>query len=183
MTDNFVRQDPPYAASELVMLNAYLDHHRATLLQKVAGVNDADLRRAPIRAAVGNFSPTITLLGLVKHLAYVERSWFQGVFAGADVAFPWTDTDPDADWRVEADETTEIILNLYKAEVAKSHEVVLAKVSEMGSESAALESNAKKVAREKYTLRWIMFHMIEETARHNGHADIMCETIDGVTGE
>ena len=183
MTDDFVRQDPPLAASELVMLNAWLDHHRATLLLKVAGVNDADLRRAPIKAAVGNFSPTLTLLGLVKHLAYVERSWFQSVFAGADVAFPWTEADQDADWRIEADETTEAILNLYKDEVTKSQEVVREKVAEMGSDSAALASNAKKAGREKFTLRWIMFHMIEETARHNGHADIMRETIDGVTGE
>jgi uncharacterized damage-inducible protein DinB len=164
--DNFVRQDPPLAADEKTMLEAFLDYHRATLLMKVSGVSDDDLRRKPTVSSM-------TLLGLVKHIAYVERWWFQAVFAGQEVEFPWSDDDPDGDWRVEPDDTTEGIIELYKAEVQKSREIVAA---------ASLDEMAKQF-RLGRSLRWIVLHMIEETARHNGHADILREAIDGVTGE
>jgi uncharacterized damage-inducible protein DinB len=161
-----VRQDPPSSAPEKEMLTAFLDYHRATLLIKVEGVSDEDLRRRPTVSSM-------TLLGLVKHLAYVERSWFQHVFAALEVDFPWTKADPDADWRIEDTDTTEDILNLYKTEVAKSREVIAA---------GDLEAIAKREGADR-SLRWILVHMIEETARHNGHADIFREAIDGVTGE
>lgn len=164
--DNFVRQDPPLAADEKTMLEAFLDYHRATLLMKVSGVSDDDLRRKPTVSSM-------TLLGLVKHIAYVERWWFQAVFAGQEVEFPWSDDDPDGDWRVEPDDTTEGIIELYKAEVQKSRKIVAA---------ASLDEMAKQF-RLGRSLRWIVLHMIEETARHNGHADILREAIDGVTGE
>src|SRR2546421_13045839 len=86
------RRDPQPSAPEKEMLAAFLDYHRATLLWKVNGLSDADVRRPMTPSG-------LTLLGLVKHLAYVERWWFQAVFTGADVAFPWTEADPDADWR------------------------------------------------------------------------------------
>lgn len=161
------RTDPSPLAPERELLDAFLDYHRATLLQKVAGVSDADLRR--------RFVPSqTTLLGMVKHLAYVERSWFQIRFAGEDLPVPWTEQDPDADFRIEPDETTAAILAFYRAEVARSRAITAA---------ASLDDRAKRPSRDReYTLRWIMLHMIEETARHNGHADILRELIDGVTG-
>jgi len=160
------RVDPPLAAPERAMLTAFLDYHRATLLWKVDGVGDADLRRP--------LTPSgMSLLGMVKHLAYVEQWWFLMVFAGQDLPVPWTDADPDADWRVEDNETTAAILDFYRATVERARAVAAA---------ADLDALARRPGREQ-TLRWIMMHMIEETARHNGHADLMREAIDGATGE
>ena len=167
--DDFTRQDPPTNAPEKETLATFLDYHRATLLQKVAGLDDADLRRS--------FVPSGTnLLSLVKHLAYVERWWFQHRFAGADPDFPWTDDDPDADFRVESHETPAEIIAFYQQEARRSRDIVA---------GAALDDVAKRTGRrgEEFTLRWIMVHMIEETARHNGHADILRELTDGATGE
>ncbi len=163
---DFARKDPPLTGPEHAMLEAFLDYHRATLLQKVAGVSDADLRRRLVPSLT-------TLLGLVKHLAYVERSWFQIAFAGEDLPVPWTEQDPDPDFRIEPDETTESILAFYREQVARSRAIAA---------TATLDEQAKGPGRE-CTLRWIMLHMIEETARHNGHADILRELIDGATGE
>lgn len=164
--DNITRQDPPWAASEKEMLEAFLDFQRATLLWKVSGVSDEDLRRKPTVSSM-------SLLGLVKHLAYVERSWFQVVFMNRELGVPWTKEDPDADWRIEPDETTASVLALFQDAVAESRKVVA---------ENSLDDFAKKPGSDP-TLRWIVIHMIEETARHNGHADIMREAIDGATGE
>lgn len=164
------RIDPPQAGTERDMLNSFLDYHRATLLWKVRGLSDTDLRRAPVPTS------TLTLLGLVKHMAYVERFWFQRRFKGETVSFPWTNEDPDADWRIEPDETTEAVLQLYNEEVEKSRRIMAA-ASLDDLEARSWPSG------EKTTLRWIAFHMIEEAARHNGHADLLREAIDGATGE
>lgn len=138
---------------------------------KVDGVSDEDLRRPMVPSGT-------TLLGMVKHLAYVERSWFQNIFLNQEVSFPWTKEDPDADFRIEPDETTEQILQLYKAECEKSRAIVA---------DASLDDLSQRPPspgkRDPFSLRWILTHMIEETARHNGHADILREQIDGSTGE
>lgn len=164
------RKDPPFAATEKEMLIAWLDYHRATLLMKVNGVNDEDLRRRVIP------SSALTLLGLVKHLAYVERVWFQAVLVGLSVELPWGEADPDANLRIEPHETTADILAFYQAEVQKSREILA---------THDLDQVAQKPRhnRPPPTLRWIMVHMIEEFARHNGHADLIREAIDGVVGE
>ena len=167
MTTEDGRTDPAPAAPERELLADFLAFHRETLLWKVSGLDDAALRRRLV--------PSLTpLLGMVKHLAYVERWWFQRVFAGRDVAFPWTETDPDADWRIEPDETSEQILALYQAETAISREIAAA--------APSLDEIARLPGKE-HSLRWIMVHMIEETPRHNGHADILRELLDGATGE
>jgi uncharacterized damage-inducible protein DinB len=161
------RLDPPTEASEPVMLTAFLDYHRATLLQKISRLDEDQVRRSIVPSG-------ITLLGMLKHLAYVERWWFQMVFAAADVPAPWTDADPDADWRIEPGETVESVTAFYLAEVARSREIAAA---------ANLGDHARRNGFSAFTLRWIMIHMIEETARHNGHADLLRESIDGRTGE
>src|SRR5687767_12371586 len=97
------RVDPPFAATEKEMLTSFLDYHRATLLMKVDGVSDADLRRPMVPSGT-------SLLGLVKHLAWVEISWFQMRFAGRPIDDPWTEDDPDFDFRIEPEETTEEIV-------------------------------------------------------------------------
>jgi uncharacterized damage-inducible protein DinB len=164
------RHDPPLAAPEPKLLAAFLDYHRATLLWKVSGLSDDDLRR-PMTAS------GVTLLGMVKHIAYVERWWFQAVFAGADVSFPWSDADPDAEWRIEPEDTTASIVALYEAETARSRAIAA------NADLDTLSQRDNSRSGERFSLRWIMLHMIEETARHNGHADLMREAIDGATGE
>ncbi len=164
--DTSKRIDPPFIGSERELLTTFLDYHRQTLLWKAEGLSDADLRRMMTPSG-------LSLLGLIKHLAYVERSWFQHVFAGEDVSFPWTKEDPEADFRIESDETTQAIFTLYQAEAKRSREIVAA---------SSLDDTAHR-GKDKPSLRWIMIHMIEETARHNGHADLMREAIDGQTGE
>lgn len=176
------RQKAPLTGTELEILNGFLDYHRATLLQKVSGVSDEDMRRIPIATIGKGSASSITLLGLVKHLAYAELRWFQMVLKGLDVSDPSTETDPDADWRIEPEDTTTSIMSLFQAEVAKSRQIVQESVNEAGGEDQALEIRAKNPDYKNYSLRWIMLHMLEELARHNGHADILREAIDGVTG-
>ncbi|HEV2106722.1 MAG TPA: DinB family protein [Thermomicrobiales bacterium] len=160
------RPEPPFAAPPKEMVEAFLDYQRATLLWKIDGLSDEDLRRS--------FPPsTMTLLGMVKHLAYVERWWFGIVFAGVDLPDPWTKEDPDADWRVEPGETAASIVDFYKGEIERSRSIVAA---------AAWDDRAQRPGKEQ-TLGWILTHMVEEVARHNGHADIFRERIDGKTGE
>ena len=161
------RVDPPPAAPERDLLATFLDYNRQTLLWKLSGLDDEAVRRRLVPSQT-------TLLGMVKHLAYVERWWFQRVFAGREVAFPWSERDPDADWRIEPGESTAEILALYEAETAISRRIM--------AEAASLDEIARLPGREQ-SLRWILVHMIEETARHVGHADVLRELIDGATGE
>lgn len=161
------RTDPPFVATEREMLDAFLAFHQQTLLLKIDGLSDADLRRAVVPSGM-------TLLGMVKHLAYVHRWWFRIAFAGEDAPVPWSKDDPDADFRVEPHETTADIVALYNDEASKARAIV---------QSASLEAMAQHPARQTHSLRWILVHMVEEMARHNGHADIMRELIDGQTGE
>ena len=158
----------PHAGTELEILTAQLDDKRTILLRKVAGLSDDDLRRRPTVSS-------LSLLGLLRHSAYVERWWFSWVFAGIDVAFPWTDDDPDADFRPEPDESAAELAALYVTEIERSRAIVAA---------ADLDDAAARAAPgEPTTLRGIMVHMIQETSRHLGHADIMREAIDGATGD
>ena len=163
------RKDTPFEGSEKELLEATLDYHRATLLQKTSGLSEHDLRREMTASGTN-------LLGLVKHLAYVERWWFQWIHAGDDVAFPWTDDDPDADFRADADETAEQVFALYRAENERARTI---------ASTAELDAVARRAHRgeARPSLRWVLLHMIQETARHNGHADIVRELIDGATGE
>ena len=156
---------PPKRAPELEMLGAFLDAQRDALLRKVDGLPDEGLRRRLVPSDT-------TLLGLVKHLAYVERGWFQQVFAGREgLEFPETDEE---EFRVEPSESAGDVLELYERECASSRAVIA---------KASPDDHARLPDRTDYTLRWIMLPMTEETARHAGHADILREQIDGTTGD
>jgi uncharacterized damage-inducible protein DinB len=163
------RPEPPISGTEKEILTGFLDFLRATILWKADGLSDEELRRPHDPSG-------LTMLGLIKHLAYVERSWFQQTFLGADVAFPWTKEDPDADWRVEPEDTTQAIRDLYSQEVDIANQIIA---------EHDLDTPARNVTRshEGLQLRWIVAHMIEETGRHCGHADFMREAIDGKVGE
>lgn len=104
----------------------------------------------------------------------MERGWFQNTFLGLNLYRPDRDGDDDAEFRIEKDDTVDGILTLYQQEAARSREIVAA---------ANLDDHAQREDRRDFTLRWIMVHMIEETARHVGHADILREQTDGAAGE
>lgn len=158
--------EPRHAGDERALLAEFLDFQRAVALRKVADLSDEDLRRL--------MTPTgVSLLGIVKHLAHDERWWFRMVFAGEDLEPIWTEEDPDPDWRIEPGEATEQIVDVYRDEIARSREIVA---------GSGLDDVARGQGGD-HTLRWILLHMIEEVARHLGHADIIREALDGSTGD
>jgi hypothetical protein len=165
------RTDPPPTAGERETLEAFLDWYRATIRLKATGVADDDARRRLVPSAT-------TLGGIVKHLRWVELNWFEVVLAGRDRASlptpPWTDDDPDADFRMEPHETLDELLELYDAQCARSREIAATR---------GLDDVGRHRRLGQVSLRWIYVHMIEETARHAGHADILRELTDGATGD
>jgi uncharacterized damage-inducible protein DinB len=155
----------PRTGDEKAMLSAFLDRYRETMIWKLKGLSkeQASYRLVP--------SDT-TLLGVVKHLAYVERGWFHD-FKGDPISFPWKEGEPEADFVIEPQDTVESITALYEGEIARSREIV---------EQSSLD-DLSKATNEPVSLRWVMIHMIEETARHAGHADILRELTDGAIGQ
>ncbi len=160
------RPEPPHAAPPVELVSGFLDFLRATMVWKLEGLSEEEARRSTVPSG-------ISLLGMVKHLAYVERWWFRIVFAGEDLPVLWTEADPDADWRVEPGETIASIVALYDGEVAGARDVVA---------GHAWDEPSRR-SESPQTLGWILTHMVEETARHCGHADLLREQIDGATGE
>jgi uncharacterized damage-inducible protein DinB len=148
------------------LLTETLDRHRAALLRKVDGLDDEQLRSSPVGSGT-------SLLGLVSHLTAVEAWWFRVVLDGQDVDLPWSDDDPDADWRVAPEVPASEVIAAYRAEVARCRAVL------SRHELDAIRLRGTR----RYSARWIVLHMIEEVARHNGHADIIRELIDGTVGE
>lgn len=158
--------DEPKTADERTTLRASLDLHRALLLWKLDGLSENDAKRAVVPSGT-------SMLGLVKHLAWVEQWWFVDFIGGGFPDYPWSDDDPDADFRIEDDETIESVSQLYADSVAEANAVI---------DGAASLDVTGEVGGGQRSLRWVLVHMIEETARHAGHADIIRELIDGTTG-
>ena len=159
----------PRVADERTMLEAWLDFHRQTLLMKCAGLDAEQLKR---RSAVPS---TLTLHGLVRHMAEVERDWFRICFAGQDISSLYsTDAWPNADFDdlESADPATDF--------ATFAEEVGLARAVTVGRSLDDTFVHTQR--RMEIDLRWVYVHMIEEYARHNGHADLIRERIDGVTG-
>jgi uncharacterized damage-inducible protein DinB len=167
-TTSISRAEPDYHAEERRALEEWLDYHRATILQKLDGLDDEQLRREMVPSR-------LCLVGLVKHLTAVEHGWFVVNFAntGEPHMFESPD-DPDADFHIEESETTEAIVGGYLRACARSREIY--------TNASSLDATFSHPRRGMVGLRWLMLHMIEETARHNGHADIIREQIDGATG-
>ena len=166
--DRSGRPDPPIAGSETETLLGFLDFQRATLAWKCSGLDAAGLRS---RVGVS----TMTLGGLLAHLARVEDSWFSEDFAGRP-----TVEDGDA-WSAAADRDPQELRERWEASVARSRAVVAEALA--GPDGLDAVARDPKPADRLVSLRWILVHMIEEYARHNGHADLLREAVDGETGE
>ncbi|MEV1046314.1 DinB family protein [Streptomyces sp. NPDC049916] len=164
------RFKPALDAGERPMLEGWLDFHREKLAEKCAGLTDAQLREASVPP-----SP-LTLLGLVRHLAEVERFWFREVLTGAELPDLYaTEEDPDGDFAVSGSDTWAGTEAVWRAETAAARESAAA---------FGLDDLSRGLGRsgKPFSLRWIYTHMIEEYAQHNGHADLLRERVDGVTG-
>jgi uncharacterized damage-inducible protein DinB len=163
--------DVPTAWDERTTLTTMLDYVRDTVHAKCAGLSDEGARRAPLHG-----SPLMTISGLVSHLRWVEFSWIELTILGRTGHGPWTEDDPDREMRIATEIPIAQLLDDYRAACARHRELV-----------APLDLDAPSRGTlpwrtEPVTLRWILFHLIEETARHNGHIDILREMADGVTG-
>ncbi|MFB7517262.1 DinB family protein [Streptomyces sp. NPDC056144] len=164
------RVDPSTTSGEREALEQWLDFHRATLAQKCEGLDDAQLRTPSAPPS------DLSLLGLVRHMAEVERGWFRRTLTGETVPpiYP-RDEDPDSDLHPSEKDTYEEAYAAWQAEIAGARELAAAHGLD--------DLSVRKDGAEPYNLRWIYLHMIEEYARHNGHADLLRERIDGATGD
>lgn len=163
------RPDPPVIADEREMLRVFLDYHRATLALKCDGLSDVDLRRRSMPPS------GLSLLGLVRHMAEVERTWFRRVINGEDIPLVWSD---EGDFQVAYDATEATraeAFGAWEAEVEHSRRI------EAAAESLDVTGYQPRWG-EDVSLRLVMLHMIHEYARHNGHADFLREGIDGTVG-
>ncbi|HEY5515887.1 MAG TPA: DinB family protein [Pengzhenrongella sp.] len=171
------RPEPLIASDEVATLLGFLDYQRATLEWKCRGLDAAGLG--------AHLVPTsMTLGGLLKHLAWVEDYWFSRRLHGRDPAPLWDMVDWDADenwdWHSAAQDTPEQLRTLWQDAVARSRAQVAEALADGGLERLARRPWPNG---ESPSLRWIVVHMIEEYARHNGHADLLRESVDGETGE
>lgn len=163
------RIDPPAIADERDMLRGYLEFHRATLARKCEGLTDDELRRQSMPPS------TLSLLGLVRHMAEVERAWFRRTVNGEDVPLVWSD---DFDFQVAYDARE---ADRQEAFDAWQGEIEHARRIEAATDSLDVIAHDRRNDR-KVSLRMVMLHMIHEYARHNGHADFLREGVDGSTG-
>lgn len=171
------RPEPPLAGDETATILGFLDYQRATLAWKCSGLDTAGLN-TKIAAS------SMTLGGMLKHLAYVEDGWCSHSLHGRDRQAPWDTVDwaadNDWDWHSAADDSPEQLLTIWNDAVSRSRVLVTQALDDGG---------LGRLAQRKWpdgrspSVRWIMLHLIEEYARHNGHADLIRESIDGQTGE
>ena len=177
--DDQGRLEPSFVADEVGTLLGFLDYHRATFAWKTAGLTDAQLQ--------ATLHPTaMTLAGLTMHLSFVEEFWFTVTVADQPPAEPFASADWDADqdfeWHIAAEMSGAELQEHWRAAVERSRGVVRDALEAGGADPLAQRSPAWG-GREELSLRWVLVHMIEEYARHNGHADLLREAIDGEVGD
>lgn len=170
------RRDPPTASDEVTTLLGFVEYLRGTILWKTEGLDADQLaqRLAP---------STMTLGGLLKHLAGVEDWWLSCVLLGHDDApefagVDWS-ADPDWEWHSATEHSPEELRAMLTRAIDRSR----AHVDRVLAGPDGLDTRAPHHGEEPVTLRWILFHLIEEYGRHCGHADLLREAIDGTTGE
>jgi uncharacterized damage-inducible protein DinB len=156
------------ATDERAALVAFLDRARGCVLRKVDGLSD-DEARLPRTATGTSFG------GLVKHLTWAERYWFEHNFLGNEITLPFDEEDPEADMRMEPGEALADLVADYRRAAEETRLVLTAHDLDSAS--------ARAVRRGHVSLRWIGWHMVEETARHAGHIDVLREQLDGTVGD
>jgi hypothetical protein len=161
------RVRPPDAADEWATLTGMLDFLRATVVNKVAGLTDEQAFGASVPPS------TLTPAGVVKHLTGTERFWFSIDFAALDVQWPWSDDNPHGGFTLDGDDTLEALVAGYLAECDRSRAAIAGSPLDAPARGEGMAFN----------LRYALIHMIEETARHCGHLDLLRERIDGQTGQ
>jgi uncharacterized damage-inducible protein DinB len=166
-----VRTDIPPTWDERATLATFLDYTRGTVHRKCEGISEEHARSTPLTT-----SPLMSIAGVVNHLRWVEWGWFEYTLHGAEDIGPSTAEDVDGDFRVANDVPLARVLAEYSEQAARYRELVAGLDLDMRS-VRQLRSTGDTV-----TLRWILFHLIEETARHNGHIDLLRELADGTTG-
>lgn len=163
------RQDPSGIAGERAMLWHWLDYHRQTLLHKCAGLTGEQLAWRSVAPS------TLSLLGLVRHMTEVERAWFRIRATGADLGYLYcTDDNMDGDFDDVDAADAAIDFAVHRTELDLCDKAVA---------DLALDHTFTHPRHGELTLRWVYMHVIEEYARHNGHADLLRERIDGTTGD
>jgi uncharacterized damage-inducible protein DinB len=161
------RSEPDYGLGERAMLEAWLEFHRTTLLLKCEGLDDDQRKRRPVE------SSKLSLHGLARHMAEVERNWFRRVLAGEPIASIWDDpTNEDAELFPLDDADWDADRAQWESECEASRAVAAPR---------SLDDTGVRDGR-PCSLRWIYTHMVEEYARHNGHADLIRELVDGSVG-
>ena len=163
--------DVPPSWDERTILTTMLDYVRDTVHVKCAGLTDEQARSAPLPG-----SPLTTISTLVSHLRWVEHYWIRVILLGEDDPTPTTEDDPDAEMRLGLNVPLTRLLAEYRASCGQLSRLVAPLDLDTPSRGALSWRD------EPVTLRWVLFHLIEETARHNGHIDILREMADGVTG-
>ncbi|CAL9390664.1 DinB family protein [Streptomyces griseomycini] len=166
------RREPDRNADERTMLEGWLDYHRRTLALKCEGLTDDQLRTASVPPS------ELSLMGLVRHMAEVERSWFRRVLTGEDAGpIYYSEADRDGEFHLTEADTWQEAYATWQAEIDA------ARRNAAGFALDDLSRAPGRAGGEPFSLRWIHTHMIEEYARHNGHADLIRERLDGTTGD
>ncbi|MGY0021626.1 DinB family protein [Streptomyces sp. cg35] len=162
---------PPFQADERTALIGWLDLQRQILRWKCDGLSEADAHRSVIPT-----SPTMTMAGLISHMRWVEHTWLEVLFLGGDKTQnpSFDEANEDADWRTDGVSLKQL-LDEYEAQCARGNEIVAAaSLDDVGRHPDYRSGNAN--------LRWMLIHLVEETGRHAGHADIVRELLDGAKG-
>jgi uncharacterized damage-inducible protein DinB len=170
LVDRYPRPEPPLAANETEMLLGFLDYLRETIILKTMDLPDEEGSEPHIPSGM-------SLLGIMKHLTHVERQWFRGNFLDEDLEALYGPRDRTAEWIVMEHETGDDLRAAYREEFARANEIV-----RNHQLDDVIRSN-RRPDDAGMQLRWIVTHLIEETARHAGHMDLIREAIDGEVGE
>lgn len=179
--DDHGRPEPPIAANEVDTLLGYLEYQRATLVWKTRGLDEPGLRRTIA-------SSSMTLAGLLKHMAYVEDHWFGGMLCDHPRMSPWDAVDwaatPDWEWESAVHDTADAVRTQWKVSLERSRAAIRETLQHANpTDPLGILAKRSWPNGERPSLRWMLVHMIEEYARHNGHADLLREAVDGETGE
>jgi uncharacterized damage-inducible protein DinB len=164
------RADPDHAADERTTLTEFLDYYRATLASKCAGLTPEQLAERAVPPS------SLSLLGLVRHMGEVERGWFRTFAGERSTPRYYSDDNPDGDFDDAAADPAQVedAFAYWQGEIAHAREIITGR---------GLDETFSRPNRPDTSLRWILVHMIEEYARHCGHADFLRERRDGATGD